>query len=128
FDSDGVLYFGTYPDAKVISYDPQTGKFRDYGTQTDDADYVFGLGIVDGRIWAGTGPVPHLYQIDPDTADRTEMHPPEHVMDGTDWFIAIEPRDELVFVRLSPRGSYDMAVYDRKQEQWLPEIVPGTFD
>src|SRR5699024_12074900 len=32
-----------------------------------DADYVFGLGIVDGRIWAGTGPVPHLLEIDPDT-------------------------------------------------------------
>ncbi|SEE91729.1 PQQ-binding-like beta-propeller repeat protein [Ruania alba] len=127
FDSGGILYFGTYPDAKVIAYDPSTGEFRDYGTQTEDAAYVFGLGIVDGEIWAGTGPVPHLYRIDPDSGERTEMQPPAHVMDGADWFIAIEPRDDLVFVRLSPRGAYDMAVYDRSQGRWLDDIVEGTF-
>ncbi|GAA4430671.1 hypothetical protein GCM10023169_34360 [Georgenia halophila] len=128
FDDDGTLYFGTYPDAKVVSYDPGTGELRDYGTQTEEAAYVFGLGIVDGEIWAGTGPVPHLYRIDPDTGERTEMHPPEHVMEGADWFISIEPRDDLVFVRLSPRGRYDMAVYHRAEGRWLDGVVEGTFD
>lgn len=125
---DGRLYFGTYPDAKVMAYDPASGDIQDYGTQTADADYVFGLGIVDGRIWAGTGPVPHLLEIDPDTGERSELEPPEHVMDGTDWFTAIEQRGKLVFVRLSPRGEYDMAVYDQLAGAWLEEIVGGTFD
>src|SRR5699024_12354504 len=81
---DGRRYGGTSPDAKVMAYDPASGDIQDYGTQTADADYVFGLGIVDGRIWAGTGPVPHLLEIDPDTGERSELEPPEHVMDGTD--------------------------------------------
>ena len=70
---DGKVYFGTYPNTRVMSFDPKTSEIRDYGVQTDDAEYVFGLGIVDGEIWAGTGPVPHLFRIDPATGDRAEM-------------------------------------------------------
>lgn len=127
-DADGVLYFGTYPNAMVMGYDTTSGELRDYGSITDDAAYVFSLSVVEDEIWAGTGPVPHLFRIDPSTGERTEMHPPEHVMDNTDWFIGIEPREGYVFVRLSPRGSYDMAVYDREQDRWLDEVIEGTFD
>lgn len=124
---DGNVYFGTYPSARVMSFNPTTGDIRDYGTQTEDAEYVFGLGIIDGQIWAGTGPVPHLFRIDPVSGDRVEMQPPAHVMEGTDWFISIEQRDDLVFVRLSPRGTYDLAIYDTRGGNWLDDIVPGTF-
>src|SRR5699024_9226376 len=34
---DGRIYFGTYPHAKVVAFDPATGEFEDYGTQTEDA-------------------------------------------------------------------------------------------
>lgn len=125
---DGKVYFGTYPNARVMSFDPKTSEIRDYGSQTDDAEYVFGLGIVDGEIWAGTGPVPHLFRIDPATGDRAEMDPPPHVMEGTDWFISIAQRDHLVFVRLSPRGTYDTAIYDTRRRRWTEDIIPGIFD
>src|SRR5699024_10414278 len=118
----------TYAAAQGTADAPASADTEDHGTQTADGDYVFGPGIVDGRIWAGTGPVPHLLEIDPDTGERSELEPPEHVMDGTDWFTAIEQRGKLVFVRLSPRGEYDMAVYDQLAGAWLEEIVGGTFD
>src|SRR5699024_4095808 len=72
---DGRIYFGTYPDAKVMAYDPDTGAIQDYGTQTDDADYVFVLGIVDGHIWADTRPVPHRPRIDAGSGERHELDP-----------------------------------------------------
>lgn len=128
FGPDGRLYVGTYPHAHVLAYDPATGEIEDYGTQTEDAAYVFGLGVVDGEVWVGTGPVPHLFRIDIASGERTELQPPTHVMEGTDWFTGIEQRGDLVFVRLSPRGTYDMAVYDQLTETWLEEIVEGTFD
>src|SRR5690625_5659848 len=56
------------------------------------------------------------------------MFPPEHVMDNTDWFIGLEAREDYVFVRPSPRCSYDMAVYDRQVDRWPDEIIEGTFD
>ena len=127
-DEEGVLYFGTYPDAMVMAYDTNTGELHDYGSLTDDAAYVFSLGLVDGEVWAGTGPVPHLFRLDPDTGETTEMFPPEHVMDNADWFIGLEHRDDHVFVRLSPRGGFDMAVYHLEEERWLDEVIEGTFD
>ncbi|MFG3715218.1 hypothetical protein [Micromonospora sp. NPDC047730] len=127
FDANGVLYFGTYPHAKLVSFDPATGRFRDYGSLTTDAAYVFSVGIVAGKVWAGTGPVPHLYQVDPRSGRTTEMSVPAPLLENTDWFIGIEPRDDLVFVRLSPRGTYDMAVYDLKRERWLDQVIGNTF-
>lgn len=126
FDEQGVLWFGTYPHAKVMSYDPASGAFRDYGTQTTEAAYVFSLGLVDGKVWAGTGPVPHLYVIDPDTGDRTEIHPPEHVMANTQWFIGVDQRNDDVLVRLSPRGSYDCAVLHLPTMTWSDTIIGGV--
>lgn len=128
FDDQGILYFGTYPDAMVMAYDSRAGELSDFGSVTDDAAYVFSLGIVGDEIWAGTGPIPHLYRIDPGTGSQTELEPPNDVMENTDWFIGIEPRGEYVFVRLSPRGGYDMAVYHLGEDRWLDRLIEGTFD
>lgn len=124
---DGRIYFGTYPNAKVVAFDPGTGEIQDYGTQTEDAAYVFSLGVVDGEIWAGTGPVPHLYVIDPDTGDRREIQPPEHVMANTQWFIGIDQRADKALIRLSPRGNYDTAVLDLSTGEWSEQIIPSVF-
>ncbi|SEE91746.1 PQQ-binding-like beta-propeller repeat protein [Ruania alba] len=126
FGPDGRLYFGTYPHAKVAAYDPTTGEFQDYGSQTQDAAYVFSLGIVDGEVWAGTGPVPHLYAIDPATGERREIHPPEHVMANTQWFIGLDQRADHALIRLSPRGSYDTAMLDLTTGDWSEEIIPSV--
>lgn len=126
FDAAGVLWFGTYPHAKVMSYDPGTGELTDHGSQTSDAAYVFSLGVVEDKIWVGTGPVPHLFVIDPADGSRTELHPPDHIMENTGWFIGIDQRGDDVLVRLSPRGTYDSAVYHLSSETWSDQIVSGV--
>ncbi|MPV36469.1 hypothetical protein [Georgenia subflava] len=123
---DGKLFFGTYPHAKVVSYDPATGAFRDYGSQTDEAAYVFSLGIVDGEVWAGTGPVPHLYAIDPASGERREVEVPARLMSNTQWFIGIAQRGDDVLVRLSPRGGYDTAVLHLATGEWDEDIIPAV--
>jgi len=127
-DDDGVIWFGTYPDARVMAYDTNAGELLDYGSVTDDAGYVFSVGVVGDEIWAGTGPVPHLFRLNPETGETTEMFPPDHVMANTSWFIGLEQRGDYVFVRLSPRGSYDMAVYNLAEDRWLDDVIEGTFD
>lgn len=126
-DDSGVIFFGTYPNAKLMSYDTDTGAIRDYGTLTNDAAYAFSAGIVDGEVWVGTGPVPHLFRVDPDSGTAEEILVPERFMDNVGWFIGIEERDGHVFVRLSPRGGFDMAVYDLVEDRWHDEIIGGSF-
>ena len=125
-DRSGVLWFGTSPRAKLMSYDPRTDRIRDLGSQTDDAAFLYAVGVVDDRIWAGTGPVPHLFVVDPVTGTRREMHPPAHVMAGTEWFINVDQRNADVLVRLAPRGAYDTAVHHTRTGKWHPELIPGT--
>jgi hypothetical protein len=38
---DGKIYMGSYPRAKLISYDPATGQFTDYGRVADDEMYSY---------------------------------------------------------------------------------------
>lgn len=125
-DRSGVVWFGTSPNAKLMAYDPRTDQVRDLGSQTDDTAFLYAVGVVDDQIWAGTGPVPHLFAIDPTTGARSELHPPPHVMAGTEWFINIDQRNADVLVRLAPRGAYDTAIHHTRTGQWHPELILGT--
>ncbi len=53
-DTDDKLYFGTYPNAKVIQYDPDTGIFTDLGQADPKASYVRSIAVHNGYIYAGT--------------------------------------------------------------------------
>lgn len=125
-DAAGRLWFGTHPQGKLVRYDPGTGDLHDYGQLTPEASWVFSVAIVAGRVWAGTGPVAHLYEIDPDTDECTEIHPPVHVMAGTEWFLRIDPRNEDVLVRLGPRGGFDTVVFHTRTREWSTTVLPDT--
>ncbi len=53
-DEQDRLYIGTYPNAKVICYDPQTEKFIDLGQVDPKASYVRSIAVHKGYIYAGT--------------------------------------------------------------------------
>jgi len=125
-DPRGRLWFGTHPHGKLITYDPATGELVDHGTLAPDAAWVFAVAIVGRTVWAGTGPVPHLFETDLDTGERQELHPPAHVLTGTKWFLRIDPRNEDVLVRLSPRGSFDTVVFHTRTRTWSPEVLART--
>jgi hypothetical protein len=53
---DGKLYGCTYPQAKLISYDPQTGAMADLGRMDDTQKYTRSVCTgPDGRIYLGVG-------------------------------------------------------------------------
>ncbi len=53
-DTDDKLYLGTYPNAKVIQYDPETEIFTDLGQVDPKASYVRSIAVHNGYIYAGT--------------------------------------------------------------------------
>ncbi len=125
-DQQGRIWFGTHPSPALVCYDPRTESFRQTPPLVDDASCVFAVGTVDDQIWVGTGPVAHLFSVDPETLASKELHPPPHVMDGTEWFVSIDQRNADVLVRLSPRGAYDTAIFHTRDQTWDEQIIPGT--
>lgn len=117
---DGMVYFSTYPDAKLLAYDPDTGEISDYGSVAEDATYAYSVEVVGDEVWVGTGPVPHLMAVDPDTGDRREIELPD--LDNVNYVLKLEKRGDYVFAGLSPRGSFDTLVYDLTTGQWIDTI------
>ncbi len=85
-DDRGVIWSATYPQSGVVSYDPATGEFRDYGhvykqnwrqyprsVAADDAGWVyFGIGSTAGQIIA----------FDPRSGEATPTIPEERRAKG----------------------------------------------
>lgn len=116
---DGILYGSTYPNAKVFSYDLVTGQVRDYGSVVDDGSYAWGFDMVDGELWVGTGAVPHLMRLDPDTGQIVEIPLPDQVVETADFITRVEQVGDHVLVSYSPSGAGNTAVYDLVSAQWL---------
>lgn len=112
-----TIYGSTYPNAKVYSYDTVSGQVRDYGSLVTDGDYAWGLALVDGKLWVGTGAIPHLKSLDPATGAVTELPLPADAQ-GADFVNGIVRHGDLVFVKYSPAGTRNVGVYDVTTGQW----------
>ena len=64
-DPSGVVWMGTYPEARVVSYDPATGATRDYGRMSESREYVGALEWHDGAVYAGLKSPNALVRLDP---------------------------------------------------------------
>ncbi|MDC3423124.1 carbohydrate binding domain-containing protein [Aquibacillus sp. 3ASR75-11] len=74
--SDGKIYGATYPNAKVFEYDINTGEFTDLGSFNEEQDYARGIGVTDESLYVGVGTTAHLYRMDRETGERTEIELP----------------------------------------------------
>ncbi len=63
-DELGRVYLGTFPTGRVVSFDPRTQSFRDYGPMIDGEQYVRSIGYHEGKIFAGTGSTGHVVELD----------------------------------------------------------------
>jgi hypothetical protein len=120
-----TLYGSTYPNAKVYAYDTASGDVRDYGSIVSDGDYAWGLALVDGKLWTGTGAVPHLKTVDPQTGEVAELPLPADAQ-GADFVNGIVRHGDLVFVKYSPAGTRNVAVYDLTTGDWCCDVGPNV--
>src|SRR5690606_9120490 len=114
--TDGTVYGGTgQQGAHVFSYDPDTGETRDYGALADDPSQplvTHGIAVDEDTIYAGTGAVPRLFEIDIDSGERTELTVPEPVAE-LKYVYDMDLRGDLLFLRASPDGApQPLHVYD----------------
>ena len=77
---DKKLYAGTYPGAKLVSYDPATGDFADHGVMDDSQKYTRNICTgPDGQIYLGIGyGRANVVRYDPQTGKREAILPEEY--------------------------------------------------
>ena len=94
---DGVLFYGTYPEGRLIEYDPATDTFTDHGRMDADGpnQYVYSIGADADYVYCGMGQDPwYLAVYNRATGDKTLYFKDEpggtrHVergVDGTLWY------------------------------------------
>lgn len=117
-DADGRIYTATYPNAKLLSYDPRTGETRDYGSVVKDAAYGYTGVLVDDEVWIGTGTVPHIIAVKRNTGAMREIAIPEMFIKNVQYISKLSKRGNYVFAKFSPAGITDAAMYNLHTKEW----------
>ncbi|MFG3700600.1 hypothetical protein ACGF5C_22170 [Micromonospora sp. NPDC047620] len=120
-DDRGRPVWGTYPDGKVIAYDPATGQWQDYGVQVEGNIYVRSIDS-DGRyVYAGGGALrASLTRLDTHTGEVHEIPlPAGH--DADTFLYDVTVSGGLLFARPTP--STDLLVYSLAEQAWV-DVVP----
>lgn len=117
-DADGRMYTSTYPDAKLLRYDPQTGETRDYGSVVKDAAYGYTSALVGDEVWVGTGAVPHLMAIQRETGAIREIAVPGEFIKNAQYISKLNRQGECVFMQFSPAGTVTTAMYNLRTKEW----------
>ncbi|QOR71136.1 LPXTG cell wall anchor domain-containing protein [Ruania alkalisoli] len=118
-DDDGTIFFGTYPDSKVLSYNTVTGEWRDYGPVLAGEDYVRSMDVDGDYVYVGTGTSSRLARIEIVTGDVTEIPLPSEYANGT-FVYGVSVREGLLFAVTRPANV--MLVYSLDDEEWVDEI------
>jgi streptogramin lyase len=74
---DGCIYGCTYPQAKIVSFDPATGKLTDHGRMDEQEKYSRAIATgADGWIYTGIGMVKaNIVAFDPKTGEHHGLVP-----------------------------------------------------
>lgn len=80
---DGIIYGCTYPGAKLVSYDPKTGKLADLGVMDESQKYTRSICTgPDGKIYLGVGyGRANVVVYDPATGEHHSILPDEYRSD-----------------------------------------------
>lgn len=67
------IWGGTYPQAKLFSYDRCSGQFNDYGTLVEGQDYLRGIARDGDHLYLSTGSIKHLIRYNLRTQEKEEI-------------------------------------------------------
>lgn len=102
--SDGSVYVGTYPNAHLYRYRPETQTVTDLGQPVGGESFMYGLTAGrDGAVYAGTYPNAHAFKYDPVTGKFTDygsMDPVQQYVRSA----AFDPDHNALWVGLATVG------------------------
>lgn len=134
-DENGVFYAGAYegfapggvPPGRLVSWDPGTESYRDYGTFGEKYTYVRSVEYANGQLYVGLGPFTAFYRVDPVSGEKTEIPLPPGVS-GDKYTYQLDSAGDFLYVMFA--GGVEPAVgwvYDLKKEDWARKGNLGDY-
>lgn len=122
---DGTILGGSYPDAHLWTYSPQSGEVRDYG-QILDSSYAMTMAANDTTIWVGTKGASRgrLAAVDRATGSITEIPLPAGYKEKLAVYDIALVREDRLAVRTEGTSQADTALhfYDLPSATWLDTV------
>lgn len=118
--TDGKLYGGTWPNAKLISYDPATGKFEDHGQMAEGEMYLIGVnGEFPDRIYCGIGARAQLVEYNTRTRVKKNLFGDRYK--GREAFAQLKRAGDLLVALVYPQPV--VLVIDPSKAEVLKEVL-----
>ncbi len=118
-DDQGRVYGGS--EGNGFRYDPQTGKFRDYGQITSGENYVRNVAYARDTVYWGIGDNPHLVAMNPESGEKREIALPDDLYGPPNSFVYdLDYEGGRLFVRVE--SSRTLLVYDPASGELLDRI------
>lgn len=119
-DEAGVVYGATYPGARVFAYHPD-GRVRDYGSLGPGISYARSIAVHGGKLYAGTQPDAHLFEIDIATGAKRELPLPADLGNPAGVTVFdLNAYDGKVYARFGIAITGRLGVWDIRTRTWAP--------
>ncbi len=121
FGSDGNVYFGTYPECKLIQYNPADKVFKDCGVMVKGEQYLRGLcAEFPGKVFCGVGSHAHLVEYDIKTGKTAEFLPEKYKNES--FAYNVFRFKDLLAAYISPSSA--IVFFNPDSHEFLREIIP----
>ncbi len=131
-DENDTIYIGTYPNAKIIKYDPDTNAFEDWGTVLEGMQYIRTIAYHKGYLYCGVyasppGKMVRVEVANPQNktvfeAPKSHLYEPSQVK----WFYESNVIGDLIVCYVNIDNSR-IFLFDTVKGQWVDNGYEGLF-
>jgi hypothetical protein len=120
---DGKIWGGTFPSAKLFSYDPKTGVIENYGRMALDQFYCYPTAGDDGLIYCAIQfEKMDIVVFDPEKKTKTSLIPLEHRKPGR--VSLVKGKDGKVYANIPTSGQWFLIEEGKRLVEVSPSSIP----
>lgn len=125
YDEHGNVYFGSYPNAKIGRYNPNTGEMYDYGNVAPGQNYTRSTAYHDGFIYAGVGINGFLSKLNVETGEVEQIELPDGAISGSTNIWQLEAAGKWIVAGIGG-GNNALLFYDTVTGEWSETFYTGN--
>nr|MDO8114897.1 hypothetical protein [Candidatus Sigynarchaeota archaeon] len=121
---DGRIYGATYPNAKVVVYNPANGQIQDLGRMHPTESYVRDLAVAEnGKVFCGIGSKADIIVYDPLSGNKTSILPAQYK--NNSFAYTMDTEDDVVYAYML--FDYSVLIFNATTNALLKEVKNASI-